>query len=128
MIRKDDISVEHNYYLAHYGVKGMKWRRHKSTYNNETFEDRFRRESLEIEKKNKKRIKDNIDKKRFNKKWNEDDVILKYADVIINSANTIPLIKKGKDLFKLNAQIVTGLMATTINTARRALFNFFKRR
>ena len=25
MIRKDDISMEHNYYLAHHGVKGQKW-------------------------------------------------------------------------------------------------------
>ena len=123
--------MEHNYYLAHYGVKGMKWRRRKSTYNNETFEDRFRRESLEIEK-NQKRIKDNIDKERFNKKWNEYEafrqIMIKSSDVILNSADTIPLIKKGKDLFNLNTQIVTGLMATTINTAKRALFNFFKRR
>lgn len=123
--------MEHNYYLAHYGVKGMKWRRRKSTYNNETFEDRFRRESLEIEK-NQKRIKDNIDKERFNKKWNEGEafrqIMIKSSDVILNSADTIPLIKKGKDLFNLNTKIVTGLMATTINTAKRALFNFFKRR
>ena len=25
MIRKDDIYMEHNYYLAHHGVKGQKW-------------------------------------------------------------------------------------------------------
>ena len=54
--------------------------------------------------------------------------MIKSSDVILNSADTIPLIKKGKDLFNLNTQIVTGLMATTINTAKRALFNFFKRR
>lgn len=29
MIRKDDISMEHNYYLAHYGVKGMKWKKRR---------------------------------------------------------------------------------------------------
>lgn len=124
--------MEHNYYLAHYGVKGMKWRRRKSTYNNKTFEDRFRRESLEIEK-NQKRIKGNIDTdtERFNKKWNEGEayrqIMIKFSDVILKSADTIPLIKKGKDLFNSSTKIVTGLMTTTINTAKWALFKFFKR-